>query len=77
MVYRDIERGQCEMARTKQRNKNFIQGAIEKPGTFRAYCKRQGYSKVTSACIKQGLSSRDRITRQRANLARTLMRIRD
>lgn len=64
------------MARTKKKGAFFIQKAIEHPGTFHAYCKRQGYGKVTAACIQEGLHSRDRITRQRANLAKNLARIR-
>lgn len=64
------------MTRTKTKDKFFIQRAVEKPGTFRAYCKRQGHSKVNATCIQEGLRARDRITRQRANLAKTFARIR-
>jgi len=64
------------MARTKSKGGFFIQRAIEHPGTFHAYCKREGFGKVTGACISKGLHSRDRVTRQRANLARNLARIR-
>jgi hypothetical protein len=62
------------MARTK--NGYFIQQAIHKPNTFHNWCVRQGHKGATGACIQQGLRSRDIITRRRANLARTLARIR-
>lgn len=64
------------MARRKKGSSLFIQKAIEKPGTFHAYCQREGYSKVNGRCIQKGLKSKNRLTRQRANLAKNLARIR-
>ena len=63
------------MARTKA-NQFFIQGAIKHPGTFHAYCARQGHKKVNASCIAEGLQSLNSVTRQRANLARNLARLR-
>jgi hypothetical protein len=56
-------------------SKKWIQGAISKPGSFTAYCKKLGYSGVTSECIQRGLKSNDPTTRKRASLARTLRRM--
>jgi hypothetical protein len=43
---------------------------IKKPGSFAAYCKKKGFKGVTCACIKQGLKSKNSLTRKRANFAR-------
>ena len=40
-----------------------------KRGTFTAWCKRQGYSKVTSACIAQGKRSKSAAIRKKATFA--------
>jgi hypothetical protein len=42
---------------------------INKPGSFTAYCKRKGYKGVTLACIKEGLKSKNPLTRKRALFA--------
>jgi len=34
--------------------KKWIQKAIKNPGSFTAWCKRQGYKGVTVECIKKG-----------------------
>lgn len=54
----------------------FIQRAIKKPGSFHKYCRREGFLKANAACIRHGLASPNRLTRERANLARNLSRIR-
>ena len=41
-----------------------------KRGSFTAWWKRRGYSGVTAACIKAGLSSKDIRIRKKANFAR-------
>ena len=43
---------------------------IKKPGSFTAFCKRKGYKSVSCACIKEGLKSKNPLTRKRANFAR-------
>lgn len=47
-----------------------------KEGTFRAWCQRRGYSKVTSQCIAEGKRSKNPTTRRRANLAATFAKYR-
>ena len=41
-----------------------------KKGSFTRYCRRKGFKKVTSKCIRMGLKSKNRKTRRRANFAR-------
>jgi hypothetical protein len=55
----------------KQNNK-WIQNAVKKPGSFDAYCKRQGKNGATAACISKGLHSKNATTKKRAKLAKTL-----
>ena len=43
---------------------------IKKPGSFTKYCKSKGYKGVSCACIKEGLKSKNPLTRKRANFAR-------
>jgi len=43
---------------------------IKKPGSFTKYCKSKGYKGVTCACIREGLKSKNPLTRKRANFAR-------
>ncbi|MEM4619679.1 MAG: hypothetical protein QW607_05645 [Desulfurococcaceae archaeon] len=62
------------MARGK--DKKWIQKAIKKPGAFREWCIRRGYSGVTKACIEEGKRSKNPTTRRRAVLAETLMKLR-
>lgn len=42
----------------------------ENKGKFTAWCKRHGYSKVTTACIEEGLRAKDPAVRKEANFAR-------
>jgi len=53
---------------TKKQSKLSIK--IKKPGSFTAYCKKKGYKGVTCACIREGLHSKNPLTRKRANFAR-------
>ena len=52
--------------------KKWIQGAIKNKGSFTRWCRQQGFSGVTSACIAAGKKSKNPTTRRRANLAQTL-----
>ncbi|MEM1672463.1 MAG: hypothetical protein QXT86_10490 [Archaeoglobaceae archaeon] len=61
------------MARKK--DKKWIQKAIKKPGAFREWCIRRGYSGVTQACIEEGKRSKDPTVRRRAHLAETLRKL--
>lgn len=45
-------------------------------GSFRAYCLRKGYSKVTAACIAEGKRSSSPLIRKRAVLAENYAKIR-
>lgn len=38
-------------------------------GSFTAWCKRQGYTKVTAACIAKGKRSKSAAIRKKANFA--------
>lgn len=60
---------------TKQTNNKWIAGAVKHKGAEKAYCKRQGMSGVTAACISKGMHSPNSTTRHRANLAKTLKKI--
>lgn len=51
------------------RQKKWMAGAVEKPGSFTAWCKAQGYKSTTWACIRKGVKSKSRLTRKRAQLA--------
>ncbi|MRJ06265.1 MAG: hypothetical protein C6I01_01935 [Epsilonproteobacteria bacterium] len=42
---------------------------IKKPGSFTEYCRKKGYKKVTLQCIKEGLKSKNPLTRKRALFA--------
>lgn len=55
--------------------KKWIQKAIKNPGSFTAWCKRQGYKGVTAECIKKGLASKNPTIRRRAALAKTLRKM--
>jgi hypothetical protein len=52
----------------RKRGKSGI--VIRKPGSFTAWCKRQGFSGVTSECIAKGLKSKNAAIRKKANFAR-------
>ena len=43
---------------------------IKKEGAFREWCKKRGYSKVTSRCIQEGLASKNPTVRKRAAMAK-------
>lgn len=50
-----------------------IGAAVKRRGTkgkFRAWCKARGYSKVTAACIAQGLRSRSTSVQRMAKAAK-------
>ena len=55
--------------------KKWIQGAVKHPGAFTAWCKRQGYSGVTQACINKGKKSKNPTIRRRAVLAETFRKM--
>ena len=63
---------------TRFGKKKFIQEANERSrrkgtvGSFRRWCKRQGYSKVTTACINKGKKSKSLTTRRRAVFAQNI-----
>lgn len=42
----------------------------ENRGKFTEYCKRKGYTKVTNACIEEGLASKMASTRKQAQFAK-------
>lgn len=54
------------MARKK---KEWMAAAVKKPGTFTAWCKKQGYKSTTWECIRKGMKSRSLLIRRRAQLA--------
>ena len=58
------------MAKKKRKKKLKIKIKKSSQGSFTAYCKRKGYSKVTTACISQGLKSSSSSIRKKANFAR-------
>lgn len=60
-------------AAKKKRKKLRSQGksgiVIRRPGSFTAWCKRQGFGGVTSACIAKGKASKDPRIRRKATFA--------
>jgi len=66
------------VSRFGKKSKNFIQEANERSrrkgtvGSFTRWCKRQGYDKVTMACIKKGKRSKSLRTRRRAIFAQNI-----
>jgi len=62
--------------KAKNKNNNWARTAVKKPGAFRSWCKRQGYSKVNTRCIQKGLKSKNPTTRRRARLALTFKKLR-
>jgi len=58
----------------------WIEGAIKKKGAFRRWCKRRGYEKVNSECIREAIrvakKTKDVRLLRRAVLAQTLLRLR-
>lgn len=62
------------MARKKKKKKSKIKIKPSKVGSFTSYCKRKGYSGVTSACIAQGKRSRSTSIRRKATFAQNSKR---
>ena len=64
--------------RKKKKEGKWIQAATKSmrargtAGSFAAWCRRRGYSKVTLACIQKGLKSRSPAIRKKANFARNV-----
>lgn len=56
-------------------DKKWIQEAVQKPGSFTAYCKGKGFNGVTAECIAMGKRSKDPTTRRRAHLAENLRKL--
>lgn len=56
--------------RKKPVRKGGIKIKPSKVGTFTAWCKKQGFSGCTSACIQKGLKSKSAAIRKKANFAR-------
>jgi hypothetical protein len=44
-------------------------------GKFTEYCKQKGFTKVTDACISQGLKSSNSTINKRANFAKTMRKM--
>lgn len=57
------------MAKKKRKKKMKIKIKPSKVGSFTAWCKRQGFSGVTSSCIAKGKSSRNTSIRRKATFA--------
>ena len=55
--------------------KNWIKGAIKKPGALRGSLEKKKGEKITKEDLKEASRSRSSKTRQRANLAKTLIAI--
>jgi len=53
----------------KKKKKLKIKIKPSKVGSFTAYCKRKGYSGVTSSCIAQGKRSKSAAIRKKATFA--------
>lgn len=53
----------------KRRARRKIRIKPSKRGTFTAWCKRQGYSSVTLACIAKGKRSKSAAIRKKATFA--------
>jgi hypothetical protein len=51
------------------KKKKTIKISKENEGKFTSYCKRNGYSGVTKACIAKGKKSKNPTTRKRATFA--------
>jgi hypothetical protein len=64
------------MAAKKSSNKNFIQGAIKRPGAFTAKAKKAGMSTQAYANKVTAKGSKaDTRTKRQANLAKTLSKM--
>jgi hypothetical protein len=59
-----------------QKKKNWIQGAIKRPGAFTAKAKKKGLSSAAMASkVTANPSKYSKLTVQQANLAKTLSKI--
>jgi hypothetical protein len=63
------------MDRELAEQKKWIQKAVKKPGSFTAWCKKQGFDGVTNECIEKGLKSDDKKIQARAKLARAFRKM--
>lgn len=52
-----------------EEKEKFIQGAIKRPGSFTAWCKRNGYGGVNERCIQAALKSDNKRIQAKAKLA--------
>jgi hypothetical protein len=68
-------KGKRKKKENDEKEKKWIQGAIQKEGAFTNYCKRKGFTGVTDECIRMGLQSKDKTIQRRANLAKTLRKM--
>jgi len=59
------------MAKKKKAKDDWMQGAVKKPGSFTAYCKKKGFDGVTDECISEAKASGDPTVKKRAVLAET------
>ena len=57
------------MAKQKKWMQKVVSDPNFKAGSFRAWCKRQGYSKTTCACVAKGKASKNAAIRKKATLA--------
>ena len=55
-----------------KRKKNWIKGAIKRPGAFREWCKKRGFPGATAECIQAGKRSKNPRIRREALLAEKL-----
>jgi len=65
------------MARRKKKWIQSSRARMKRKGTvgsFRRWCKRQGFSKVTAACIVKGLRSKNPKIRKKANWVRNVLK---
>lgn len=60
----------------KSKKSNWAKTAVKHPGAFRSWCKRQGYSRVNTACINKGKKASNSTIRKRAVLADNFRKMR-
>lgn len=63
------------MPRKSKKKSHWIQDAIKHPGSFTAWCKKQGFLGASESCIKQGEQSKNPAIRKKAALAKTLKKL--
>jgi len=59
------------VSKKKKAKDEWMQGAVKKPGSFTAYCKKKGFDGVTDECISEAKASGDPTVKKRAVLAET------